>query len=227
MAAGLAAGLALAGQAVAQVGFSANLQSEYRYRGRPTSEGGAVGGLNIAYDHASGLYAGGSLMAVDTVGGGIEPFGYWANLGYGRRAGPRVAWDVGVSNSEINYYRFARRTFRYSEIYAGVQTRHASLRLHYSPSYFGQGTETIYADLSAAALPAENWRLFAHLGVLAAVGGPGFAGGERYDMSAGLARKINNLELSVSYVRGEPNRLRPNGTRLDRDKVVMGAAYLF
>lgn len=186
-----------------------------------------MGGLNISYDHASGLYAGGSLMAVDTVGGGIEPLGYWAHLGYGARAGDRYAWDVGVSNSEINYHRFSNRTFRYSEAYAGVQTDHASLRLYYSPSYFGQGTETVYADLGAAVRPAENWRLFAHLGVLAAVGGPGFPDGERYDMSVGVARKIRNLELSASYVRGEPNRLLPTGQRFDRDLVVLGAAYLF
>lgn len=226
--AGFLACLAFAGPAAAQLAFSTNVQSEYRYRGRPWSEGGPVGGLNVSYDHASGLYASASLMAVDTVGGGIEPFGYLANLGYSGRAGSSYSWEVGASNSEIRYHRFADRTFVYSEVYAGVQSDHVSLRIHYSPNYFaGQGTETVYADLGGALRPAENWRLFAHLGVLVAVAGPRFPEGKRYDMSVGVARKISNIELTATYVRGEENRLLPNGQRFDRELVVVGATYLF
>lgn len=211
--------------------FSAAVQSDYRYRGRSLSDRRPTAGLTIAFDHDSGFYAGGTALAVDTAHRGVRILGYVDYLGYVRRTafGPSV--DVGVTGTKVTYYKFGRHSYHYTEVYAGLLTDHASLRLYYSPSYFGQELKTVYADLNmGAALPAESRvRVFGHLGALTPVGGARYPGSrrERYDMSAGLAARLRSSELSISLTKTTPQAPNPYLRSLETSSVVVGASYFF
>jgi uncharacterized protein (TIGR02001 family) len=213
----------------AQVGASVSVVSDYRYRGRTISDRRPTASVNLSYDHSSGLYAGGSLIVVDTAATGARLLGYVDYVGYVTQPRDGPAFDVGLTNSHISYYKFGERTVHYNEVYAGVLTDHASLRLYYSPSYFGQRVKTIYANLSGVYRPAPDWRLFGHLGALTPVGGRKFPGShrERYDMSVGVAAKVKDAELSLSVSRTVPNLKFSNGHKLERDAVVAGITYFF
>ncbi len=75
----LALGLALslARPAHAQFSGAVSLQSDYRYRGISLTERQPVVSLDLAYDHASGAYAGASAIGVNEDGlrslGFIDP----------------------------------------------------------------------------------------------------------------------------------------------------------
>jgi uncharacterized protein (TIGR02001 family) len=228
---GLAAVTALgaATAASAQLGASVSVQSDYRYRGRSLSEVRPTVGLNVSYDHGSGAYAGASLIAVDAAEQGLRTMGYASYVGYVRRPPKGPAWDVGATHSKINYYEVRERSVRYTEYYTGLLTDHASVRVYYSPSYFGQGGKTVYLDLGGAFRPAPDWRVFGHLGVLRALDQRTFQGSsrERYDVSAGVATKLKDVELTVSVTSTSPRTDNPSARKLERNAVVLGATYYF
>lgn len=219
--------LGAAAPARAQLGVSAAVQSDYRYRGLSLSEGRPTAGLNVAFDHPSGVYAGGTIAAVDTDRHGVKPFGRTVYLGYASRTRGGRTWDVGATNAKIKYYGFANLTVDYTEIYAGSNTEHTSVRVYYAPDYFEQGIKTVYVDLGATYRPRPNWRVFGHLGVLTPVGGRSTARRrDRYDVSAGVATTIKDCELSLTVSTTTP-RTGARGRRLDRNAVVLGGAYFF
>ncbi|MDB5454073.1 MAG: hypothetical protein JWO33_2651 [Caulobacteraceae bacterium] len=185
--------------------------------------------LNLSYDHESGAYAGASLLAVDAEEEGLRTMGYASYVGYARRLRKGPTWDVGATHSRIDYYKVRERSVRYTEYYTGFLTDHASVRAYYSPSYFGQGGKTIYLDLGGAFRPAPDWRVFGHLGVLRALDGRTFQDSrrERYDMSAGVATKLKDLELTVSVTSTSPRTDNPFARKLERNAVVLAATYYF
>ncbi len=210
--------------------MSAALQSEHRYRGRSLSDGRPTAEVTASYDHASGAYAGASVFAVNTAARGIQPMGHVEYLGYGRRLlQSSLSWDIGATNTAINYYGATKRTVRYNEAYVGLLGDHTSVHLYYSPSYFGGGLKTLYLDMSGAIEPAPDWRVFGHLGILAPLTGPIYPGvrRERFDASAGVARRIGNVDLSLSVSGISPNRSYVNGRRLEGRSTTVSATYVF
>ena len=217
--------LAWAGPAAAQLGASAAFHTDYRYRSYSLSQERPAAALNLAYDHGSGLYAGGSLLAAETARRGWRPIAQLAYAGYARRFDRGPTWDVGVSALRVKYYDFPFRTVRNEEVYAGVVGDHASLRLAYAPDYFDQGRKTLYIDLGAAYRPAPGWRVFGHAGLLRVIGGgraPGLRRG-RYDLSAGVARRIGRAEILVQATKAGPGRARGP----DRDGLALTANWYF
>lgn len=221
--------LCLAGPASAQLGAGASLQSDYIYRGRSLSEERPTAALNISYDHASGAYAGVSAIAVDTKRRGLQMLGHIDYVGYVRRSNTGPAWELGLSNANITYYKYGERSFRYAEVYGGILTDHMSVRAYYSPSYFGQDVKTLYVDVSGAVRPAPDWRLFGHVGVLTPVGGRTFPGSrrERYDLSVGVAAKLRNAELSLTASKVAPDTAYSGGAAFEGDAVTLGLTYFF
>jgi uncharacterized protein (TIGR02001 family) len=215
-------------RALAQVGVSAVLQSDYRYRGRSLSDGRPTLSLNLAYDHASGAYAGASAIFQDSREYGVGMLGHVIYAGYVFEPARGPALDIGMTHTHVVEYRFGKRKSDYAEAYAGLLTEHVSFRVYYAPDYYESGIHTIYADLGLAIRPAPDMRLFGHVGALSGVGGRNGPGARRvrYDFSVGAARRFDNLELSLTWTLAAPT-VYARGRRQRPDALTLAAAYFF
>ena len=108
--------LRLAGPAHAEIGLSAAVDSDDRVRGVSFSDGNPVFSLNLAYDHASGVYAGVSATAVATDHNGVEMLGDVVYLGYAGRLSAETSWDVGASNSNVSVYPDIAYRYNFTEL---------------------------------------------------------------------------------------------------------------
>lgn len=200
--------LGLAGHAAAQVRVSAELATDARYRGRSVSENQPVGGLDIAYDTASGLYAGAAGQMVATAQDGLQPLTLREYLGFARRldAGPTV--DLGLTHAAYSEYYGGQGATQYNEAYVGLTLRRLTARLSYSPSYFGNHVRTLYGEVDSSVQPARLWRLNVHAGLLSRVGGappPQSRRPTQYDWRIGLARAIRSFQVELAWSGAGPD----------------------
>jgi uncharacterized protein (TIGR02001 family) len=216
----------LAFPAAAQLSASAAVASDYRFRGVSLSDERPSLNLNLAYDHPGGLYGGGSAIVEDSRQGGVRMSGAIGYLGYARRTAAGLSWDVGVSHQDLTVYAAQRYGLRYTEAYVGVARGKVSARLSYSPDYFPGGGDALYASLDGAVKPAQDWRLFGHLGLLAPVGGSALAmpPRDRVDLRLGVARRFGRCELNLAWTMAMPG---PRQISQQRSAVVVGAAVFF
>lgn len=156
-----------------------------------------------SYDHSSGLYASGSAIAAATRHDGAQLTGYQVYAGYARRFDADSSWEVGVSRTDVTEHFRPKYGVEYNELYAGVSTRRVSAHLYYSPNYLGENVGTLYATTTATFIPAPGWKAFAHAGILIPVDLRRRSEIRRtqFDLSAGLARRIGDIELQgqVTY----------------------------
>jgi uncharacterized protein (TIGR02001 family) len=223
LAIGLCAALGVVQPAHAQLSATVGLQSDYRYRGISLSSGLPAATVDLAYDHPSGFYAGGSAIGA-VIDGYARSLGFIEYLGYAtpRRGG--VSWDVGVTNQDLAYYTDRRWPLRYAEVYVGAVGDSLSAHLHYSPNYIRPGYGALYAEIDGSMKPAENWRLFGHFGSTIPVGDTG-GRQPRYDARAGVARQFGALELQASVSATSPNP--PSLTPHHRTALIVGANWSF
>ena len=194
--AGLIAGLALAAPAQAQLGATAGVDSDYRYRGVSLSDSQPSVRLTLNYDAAERWYAGVSATSARLAG----QDNYTQLLGYVGWSMPAFAGqslEVGLDGSHfagISGYDFA-------EAYAGLLGDRWSARLYFAPNYYGQGVRTLYAELNAYLALDPRSRLFAHVGVLYPISGAvGEADRTRGDVSLGAALVLRSWDLHVAWV---------------------------
>jgi uncharacterized protein (TIGR02001 family) len=229
---GLAAAfwLAFANAALAQVGLSASLASDYRLRGYSLTHSRPALSVNLAYESRIGVYAGGSAVVADTARSGAEALGYLAYAGYAVRTGRGTSWDVGVSRTRLDNYYFGNKIpIHYTEVYAGVTAHNVSLHVQYSPDYIQPRVESLYLDLSAVGRPAPGWRVSGHVGVLTLVSGPirPERGRTRYDLQLGVAREFERCDVSLAWTLRGPDEAEPGGARPKRSALVAGLSYFF
>jgi uncharacterized protein (TIGR02001 family) len=224
LAIGLLSALGLAQPARAQLSATVGVQSDYRYRGISLSSGLPAATVDISYDHPSGFYAGGSAIGA-VVDDKVRSLGFIEYVGYATPRLHGISWDVGVNNQDLAYYFADKRwPVRYAEVYVGAVGDSLSAHLHYSPNYIRPGYGSLYAEVDGSMKPAENWRLFAHLGSSIPVGDT--AGRHpRYDARAGVARQFGPLQLqaSVTATTPDPPALTPH----HRTALVVGASWSF
>lgn len=205
----LAAVLAASGvatPATAQVGVGVSLQSDSRFRGRSLSDGKPVVGLDITYDHRSGLYLGGSAAAIVTTGpraGLMSAQGY---AGYSTRNARGRAFDIGIVGYHYTPNFSGNTKSIYAEMFAGTSFKDVSAYLRYAPRYFGRDASTLYADVGVSKRLSETWHVRAHLGYLQQIAGPNAFGGRRakYDVRLGVAREIGRSEVEAAFVGAGP-----------------------
>lgn len=214
--------LSLATAAQAQISAAVGVQSDYRFRGISLTNRQPVVTLDLAYDHPSGFYAGGSAIGLNA--DGFKALGFIEYAGYARPVGRDLSLDLGVNNQNLRQYAGKFYPVNYSEFYAGLIGRHLSAHVYYSPNYLKPGINTLYADIDGAIKPAENWRLFAHAGTTAPVGGPP-GRHQRYDFRAGVSRQFGGLELQASVTSTTP--APPALTPPERTALVFGANWFF
>lgn len=219
----------MTGPAAAQVGVSVSADSDDRFRGVSLSDGKPVVSAAIAYDHDSGAYGGASVIGVEGPASDPRVLGYIGYVGYSARARSGLAWDLGITQARYRAPARGGYAADYTEIYAGLGTDRLSARLYYSPNYFGEGGQTLYADADGAVRLAKHWRLFSHLGVLTSLGEQARFGAHRalIDVRAGVALALGRGELRLAWTAITPKLYYPSGYPEPRDGLVVGATYGF
>jgi uncharacterized protein (TIGR02001 family) len=184
--------------------------------------------FDLSYDHSSGVYAGLSASAVASAHEGPEPLSLQENIGYARQLSSGVTLDLGVMNSNYTRYASSGQAASYAEVYAGVITKAFSTRLSYSPNYLRGGASTFYGEVEKVVQPAPNWRLTAHVGVLAHVGAPGptYSQHVQYDWRLGLARELGPVTLQAAWTSGGPGDDFYDGRAHSRSTLIFGATWI-
>ena len=142
----------------AQVSGSVGVVSDYRYRGHSLSDGDPAVQASVGYDAASGAYGG--LFGSTTRYAG-EPESQWIPyVGYARRDRQGRSWDVG-----LRYVAFTQDgDYDHAEAHVGLAFQRVTLRLYYSPDYYGD-TGNAYFEADVAFPLGERVRLLLHGGV--------------------------------------------------------------
>jgi uncharacterized protein (TIGR02001 family) len=216
-------------RAHAELGASVAAESDDRLRGVSISGGDPVVSVNLAYDHASGFYGGVSATAVITAHDGWEMLGDVVYAGYAGRLDGQTSWDVGASNSNVSVYPDIAYRYNYTEAYAGITRNGLSAHVYYSPRYLGGGAPTLYGEVNGVWRPAQRWRLFAHAGVLTALGGgvPTYSGRTQFDGRLGVAREFGRCEVHLAWTTTSAGPHFPPDYPQSRNALVLGAAYNF
>lgn len=188
-----------------QLGGAISVDSDYRLRGVSLTDNRPALSASLTYDHASGAYAGASVVThgITDAGGGL--LGHMEYVGYAVRGRDGYDWDVGVSNQDFTPYGPQRLHLRYSEAYVGVSKGDLSARLYYSPNYLRSWGTTAYLDLNAVVHPAPNWRLSGHAGALTPAGGGNGSVRTRYDLRLGVARDLRAGEVRANFTTAFPS----------------------
>jgi uncharacterized protein (TIGR02001 family) len=152
-----------ASQAQAQVSATASVVSDYRFRGISLSDGHAEPQLQLGYDHPRGWYTGAFASGTDLRNESSTALQVVAYGGYARRhAASGTGWDVGITHS---LWPSAAR-YNYLEAYAALTAENASIKLSYSPTYFGSDAATLYVEANGG-VPVRQWlQLQWHAGYL-------------------------------------------------------------
>ena len=217
-----------------QVAASASITSDYRYRGLTVSDARPAISLDLAYDAAGGVYAGGSLVAADAPSVGPRILGALADIGYARRVGGGLTLDAGINHASFfgygyGYgYGYGGQSSETTEAYVGVSRGALRAYLYYSPHYFVSGVKTLYLSLDGAVRPARRLRLFGHVGVLDTVGAPqAWDGAARYDVRVGGAVEFKGGEVQLAWTTRGGGAAGPPGAPARRSALVLGASLFF
>lgn len=183
--------IAAVGTAHAQVSGSVGVVSDYRYRGYSLSAGDPAVQGSVAWDGASGAYAG--LFASSVRPHGHRGGALWMPYaGFARRDRQGRSWDIGV-----RYSHFANDDdFDYPELHVGVATRHVAVRVHYADEYFG-GTPGAYAEIDGDVPLSDRLRLSLHAGAAHALDDGG--DGTRLDARVGLSWTTRVCDASIAW----------------------------
>ena len=175
----------------AQVSGSVGVVSDYRYRGYSLSAGDPAVQAGVAWDGASGAYAGLFASSVQPFrhGGGALWMPY---AGYARRDRHGRSWDIGV-----RYSHFASDDyFDYPELHVGIAFRHVAFRVHYAHDYFG-GASGAYVEIDGDVALTDRLRLLLHAGGAHALGDDGE--GTRADARIGLSWTARACDVSLAW----------------------------
>ena len=190
--------LVLAPPAHAQISGGVTLATDYRVRGVSLTDRRGVVAAHAAYDHASGVYAGGEVVAHDPASEGVRVLGHQAYAGVAGRFAGGADWDVGVSHVDMTPYFDRRYSLEYIQAHVGLARGDLSGRLSIASGYPRKGVETAYLELNGVVRPADAWRLTGHVGVQARLS-QRQGDDERLDLTLGVWRSVGNVEAQLSW----------------------------
>ena len=155
---------ACASGAGAQLSGTLSAVSDYRYRGVTFSDRKPAAQAGLAYDDATGWYAGafGSTVRLAPLGlpdsnlQGIVYAGYATRLSSGMSLEAGGDYSAFGGSSDINY----------GEVFVGGAIENLSARIYFSPRYFGQPTHAAYGEINATQPLSESVSLRLHAGLL-------------------------------------------------------------
>lgn len=187
--------LCFSGAASSQTSYDVTFASEYAARGvaldtRPV--------LQVRVEHdveterLTGWYVGGFASPVN-----IDGRAQGQLTGYIGRAGrltSTLSWDAGMTESV-----FTRASaISYHEFYAGLALPRASVRVFYSPAYYGDG-RSVYLDLNGAYPLGERWHLAVHAGLLHPITEYGVREGNGADMRVALGTAFGDVNVEAGW----------------------------
>jgi uncharacterized protein (TIGR02001 family) len=214
------------------VAIEAALQTDYRVRGYSVSDGEPSASLSLSYDDPSGAYVGASFIGAvhdsDPVLLRIQ-----GSAGYAVRIAPMLSLDAGVSKTQYFHGYGTNRDYDYTEVYLGLALPAVSSRLSYSPDYYRNDWDTLYAEVETGIEPAPDWFLSAHGGVLTYLGDPpAYLPNQTFDWRLGATRQFGHwgVHLDVSgRILGKARYALPNGigTGENHETVVLSLTRAF
>lgn len=190
----------------AQISGGITLASDYRVRGVSLTDGRGVAVASLAYDHESGVYAGGSVVAHDPAERDVRLLGWQGYAGVSGRLRTGSSWDVGVTRVDVAPYFDRRYALEYTQVHVGLAHGDVAGRLSVASGYPRKGVETAYAELNAALRPAEGWRLLGHVGLQSRLTERRRGDDdERFDVTLGVARSFGKrAEAQLSWTALSP-----------------------
>ena len=213
--------------AAAQVGATASIFSDNRFRGYSLSEGRPVATFDFAYDDPCGAYFAASATGVLRHGGDPGLLGVQADGGYAKRLQSGTTLDFGITHSTYFHYSTGEPGRSYTELYAGIARGALSSRISVSPHYFEPGRWTTYGELNGNVSPARGWTVNAHAGALVTLRSPSR---ENYrpdfDWSLSATRELGRLSLHGTWSAGAPGHDYYRGRAHSRSAVVVGASWI-
>jgi uncharacterized protein (TIGR02001 family) len=207
-------GAVFSAPAAAQVAVEVALQTDYRVRGYSISDEEPSASVSFSYDDPSGAYVGGALVG-STFDGDPVLLGIQGNVGYAVRVGPTLSLDAGISKTKYFYGYGTERDYDYTEVYLGVALPIISGRLSYSPDYYRNDFETLYAEVETGFSPAPDWFVSAHGGALTYLGDPpAYLPDQIFDWRLGVTREFGPWGVHVDVsgrILGRARYVLPNG----------------
>ena len=197
----------MAAPASAEVGATVTLTSQERFRGYSVSDGYPAATFSLSYDDAAGPYVEGSIMIAGNLSDGLERSRFEGNAGYALRLNSGPTLDVGVVHAEYTGYRIYGKPAVFTEVYAGIITKHLSAHAHYSPNYFQRGVTTFYTDVDGSAPLTPRVRLSAHYGMLFQIDGVHEQAGTRTrDWRIAASTDVKRLTFELALASGSDKR---------------------
>lgn len=181
----------MAPAAHAQTSATVALSSEYSVRGVSLSDGRPAPQFGLAWDGAQGWYAGAYAAPRLTLG---ERSDVTSLAAYGGYAGPvrsGLAWEVGATSTAFA----GASEYNYRELYAGVMTDRLAARVYFSPSYYGYGGRTQYAELNGFYPLRDKVKLIGHAGIL-----HGRASRNRIDLRLAVGVDVGDVNLQLAWL---------------------------
>jgi uncharacterized protein (TIGR02001 family) len=182
----------------AQTSGTVSLVSDYRYRGVSLSDGKPAAQLGLAYDDASGWYAGVFASTIrfaspDSRGAQTQLY-----AGYAHRIAPGITIEGGADYAVYS----VGRSYEYPEIYVGFTLDNVSGRLFYATRHFAGSGDTFYAELNGATPLGERMRLVAHAGALRNPVEDPYYPPPRFvfDGRAGIAFDVDRFVVQIAWV---------------------------
>ena len=216
-----------AAPAAAEIGATASVFSDSRFRGYSLSGGRPVAILDFAYDDPSGFYGDAAVTGVLRKGGDPSLLGGQLTAGYARRLKSGTTLDFGITHSTYSNYSSRQRGNSYTEVYAGISRGAISSRIFLSPHYFASGHWTAYGEVNANVSPARKWSINGHVGLLVSLRTPNSeAYDSQVDWRIGLSRQVGRLSLHAAWSDGAPGRDFYYGSYHSRSAVVVGATWV-
>jgi uncharacterized protein (TIGR02001 family) len=190
--------LLASGAAHAQFSASVGVETDHRFRGVSLSDGQPDAHLSVAYDHASGVFAGASATRVEFMRGrrSVQLLG---DVGVATRVSSDFNAEAGVTSSAFS----GNARYNYSEAFVGVSGERWSLRVYWAPNYFGFDQSTAYAELDANAPLQPQLRVFGHVGALTTLHGVNTddRNSTRYDARVGVGfAALTSLDVQLAWV---------------------------
>ena len=183
--------LLAAGPACAQAGGSVSVLSDYRYRGVSLSDGRPSLQAQLGLDFDAGGYAGLQASTVRLEEHFSDDLQLLPYAGVVRPLHGGWHWEAGVQ-----YTAFLRSgEYDYPEVFAGIGTGHAGVRIFYSNDYYGRWPAW-YATFDGNRALSPRWRLLGHAGVLHSMGGEV---GYRRDWTLGLGLALRDYDLQLTW----------------------------
>jgi uncharacterized protein (TIGR02001 family) len=196
-----------AAPASAGAGTAVSIFSDDRFRGFSLSDHHPVAILDLSYDSADGIYAAASGTLVASSREGVRPLGLQLNGGYARQLKSGLTLDVGLIHARYARYSGLGSGRSYTDVYAGLEGKLLSSRIHYSPRYLGDGA-TAYAELDGHLPALGKVTIEGHAGLLVPLYSQsrGYRSGDRYDWQVGVSRPAGAFVFHAALSGGGPRQ---------------------